>query len=82
MSETSREPDATTDSAPHQAQQGAAEFESLAQEPQPSLLKEFGWFLIENKAWWMVPILVVLGLLTLLAYLTATGAAPFIYPVF
>jgi hypothetical protein len=83
MSETSKPADPVERNAAPSAGAGeASQFESLAQEPEPGLLKEFGWFLIENKAWWMVPILVVLGLLTALAWLMSTGAAPFIYPVF
>ncbi len=83
MSDTSNPAEPAAPNAATSAGAGeASQFESLAQEPEPGLLREFGWFLIENKAWWMVPILVVLGLLTALAWLMSTGAAPFTYPLF
>lgn len=47
-----------------------------------SLLREFGAFLIENKKWWMVPIIVVFALLGLLIVVGYTSAAPFIYTLF
>lgn len=60
----------------------SAEFERLAQEQRPSLPAEFWEFLKHNKKWWLLPIVVVLLLLGLLIWLTATGAAPFIYTIF
>lgn len=53
-------------------------------EPEPDLplWKEFVLFILENKAWWLVPIAIVLALLGVLAVLTSTGAAPFIYTLF
>lgn len=62
--------------------QPANEFEQLKPHSQLSLIGEFLVFIRENRAWWMVPILVVLGLVGLLVLLTATGAAPFIYTLF
>ncbi len=62
--------------------QTSSEFEQLEQQPQLSLVGEFLLFVRENQAWWMVPILVVLGLVGLLVLLSATGAAPFIYTLF
>ncbi|MCF7838966.1 MAG: DUF5989 family protein [Candidatus Marinimicrobia bacterium] len=45
------------------------------------LLKEFGEFAWQNKAWWIVPIVLVLLLLT--AFIVAgSSAAPFIYTLF
>lgn len=55
------------------------EFEELSQEASMSLVREFCLFIKENKAWWMVPIIVVLGLVGALALMANTGAAPFIY---
>jgi hypothetical protein len=37
---------------------------------------------MDNKAWWMLPIVVMLGLIGLLVALGSTGAAPFIYTLF
>ncbi len=39
-------------------------------------------FMGENKKWWLLPILIVLGLLGALLLLASTGAAPFLYPLF
>jgi hypothetical protein len=47
-----------------------------------SLVREFALFIKENKAWWMIPILLVFGLLGVLVMLSSTGAAPFIYTLF
>jgi hypothetical protein len=60
------------------------EFEKAAAEKAQgeSLLREFWDFLAANKLWWMVPILVSLGVLGLLVFLTQTAAAPFIYTLF
>ena len=58
------------------------EFEKLGEEEQLSLVSEFILFIRENKAWWMIPILLVLGLVGALVALSTTGAAPFIYTLF
>ncbi|MEM9194774.1 MAG: DUF5989 family protein [Myxococcota bacterium] len=47
-----------------------------------SLLREFTGFLMENKKWWLLPIVLVFLLLGVLMVLGATGAAPFIYTIF
>jgi hypothetical protein len=39
-------------------------------------------FSLENKKWWLVPMLVVTLLLVVVIYLSATPLAPFIYTVF
>ena len=59
-----------------------SEFERLGEEQELSLIGEFWVFIKENKAWWMVPILLVLGGLGALVVLSSTGAAPFIYTLF
>lgn len=58
------------------------EFEELGKEKQLSLVREFYLFVTENKKWWLVPILLVFGLLGLLVFFSSTGAAPFIYALF
>ena len=58
------------------------EFENAGQEKQLSLVQEFLLFVTENKKWWLIPILLVLGLVGLLVVLGSTGAAPFIYTLF
>jgi hypothetical protein len=51
-------------------------------ESQPSLLKDFVYFLLHNKKWWLIPLLVVLLLMGLLMFLSTSAVAPFIYTVF
>ena len=58
------------------------EFEKAADEKPPSLGAEILALLKHNKKWWLVPILIVLALVAALVILSATGAAPFIYPLF
>ena len=64
------------------SREGMNEFERLGEEDQLSLVSEFILFIKENKAWWMIPIVLVLGLVGILVVLSSTGAAPFIYTLF
>ncbi len=61
---------------------GSTEFENLGEDEQMSLVQEFALFIVENKAWWMVPIILVLAAVGILVMLGSTGAAPFIYTLF
>ena len=45
------------------------------------LVRELLHFAWANKAWWIIPIFLVLGLLALLI-VAGQGAAPFIYTLF
>ena len=54
--------------------------DELADSAQQSLFQEFRLFIVENKAWWMIPILIVIALVGILVAFASTGAAPFIYP--
>jgi Family of unknown function (DUF5989) len=58
------------------------DFERMADEAQPGLAAEFIDFLSHNKKWWLLPILLVVGLLGVLAIFAGSGAAPFIYTLF
>ena len=61
----------------------ADEFARSAEEKSPGLLAEFLDFLIHNKSWWLTPIILVLLLIGVLAFLSSSSAvAPFIYTVF
>jgi hypothetical protein len=64
------------------SQQLKSEFEQAGDLQQLSLIQEFGVFLLENKKWWLLPILLAIGLMALLVVLGSTGAAPFIYTLF
>jgi hypothetical protein len=59
-----------------------SEFERQAAAKRPSFLAEFSHFLMDNKKWWMIPILVVLGLIGILLIAGGSGVAPFIYTLF
>ncbi len=59
-----------------------SDFEDLEDEQQMTIVQEFMLFIVENKAWWLVPILLVLSLVGVLVVLGSTGAAPFIYTLF
>ena len=71
--------DQSESSQPDRSSQTRSEFERAAEQKQPSLAAELWQFITENKAWWLVPIVVVLGLMGLLIFFGSTGAAPFIY---
>lgn len=58
------------------------EFEELARKAPPTLARQVLGFLLENKKWWLLPIVLVLGLVGLLSLVAGTGAAPFIYTMF
>lgn len=58
-----------------------SEFERLGREKPPALIREFLDFIVHNKKWWLIPILLVLALLAILVVLGQSGAAPFIYPL-
>jgi hypothetical protein len=64
----------------------ADEFARQAEAPTRNFLVELGseflTFLREEKKWWLIPIIVSLGLIALLALLLHSPAAPFIYPLF
>ncbi|MFN9719954.1 MAG: DUF5989 family protein [Planctomycetota bacterium] len=59
-----------------------SEFERLEEEPSLGLLAEFWMFIREEKKWWLTPIILFLLLAGILAWASATGAAPFIYTLF
>ena len=62
--------------------QDPSEFEQANAESRESIVTEFFYFLKENKKWWLAPIIIVLLGVGALLFLSATGAAPFIYTLF
>lgn len=54
-------------------------FEQAGQKKSPTLVQEFLRFIVEEKKWWMIPILLSFAIIGLLVILSSTGAAPFIY---
>ncbi len=47
---------------------------------QPGLLREFVEFLLQERKWWLVPIVLALLLLSAVAWFAASPLAPFVYP--
>ena len=60
----------------------ASAFESRAAEAPSSAVSELLAFALNNKKWWLTPIIIVLLALGLLVILGGTAAAPFIYTLF
>lgn len=58
------------------------EFEKAGDDQPLTLVQEFLLFVVENKKWWLIPILLSFALIGLLVVLSSTGAAPFIYTLF
>lgn len=61
---------------------GGDDFEKMSEEKQVGLLRELFEFLLENKEWWLWPIVLVLLLFGALVAISGTAAAPFIYTLF
>ncbi len=57
-------------------------FETASQGPTPSALRELALFLIENKKWWLLPIVLSMLLVSLLVVVAGSGAGPFLYTLF
>ena len=58
------------------------DFQRHAEQSSPGLVREFIDFVLHNKKWWLIPIVVMLLLLGLLVVLSGSGVAPFIYTLF
>jgi len=55
---------------------------AAAEQPSGGLVRELVHFLLQNKKWWLIPILVSLLVLGALMLLSSTAVAPFIYTLF
>ncbi len=58
------------------------EVHNLATQRQAGLVGELTSMIMQNKKWWLVPILVMVLALGLIVFLGGTAAAPFIYTLF
>ena len=67
---------------PDQSHEEADAFERLSQSPPPGLLREFLQFIVQEKKWWMIPILLSLAIVGALVALSSSSVAPFIYTLF
>lgn len=61
---------------------GPSQFERVAAARQPRVWAEFGEFLVHNKRWWLVPLVVSLLLLGTMIVATSHAIAPAIYTLF
>jgi hypothetical protein len=78
MEDTDKRPD-------EQQSEKGGEFQRELHRPQIGFVAEMAHlahFLLTNKRWWLLPIVLVLLLASLLVILSGTGAAPFIYTLF
>jgi len=57
-------------------------FEQAAQQRAPNVIVEFMDFLLHNKKWWLIPIILVLLVFSVFIALTSSALAPFIYVLF
>jgi hypothetical protein len=64
------------------SKQAISSLEQQADQKPANLLFELFRFLLHSKKWWLTPIFIILLLLGLIAFLSGTGAAPFIYTLF
>jgi hypothetical protein len=71
-------------SSPSRANAPKGGFQQQAEQVAPGIVVEFFDFVLHNKKWWVIPIVVCLLVLGLLACLVgnAGGIAPFIYTLF
>lgn len=58
------------------------DFAREAEARSTGFFREYWDFLMHNKKWWLLPIVVALLLVGVLIVLSGTGAAPFIYTLF
>jgi hypothetical protein len=58
------------------------DFARQAHAPRRGFLRELLAFMLDNKKWWLAPILLSLLLLGLLVLASGTAVAPFIYTLF
>lgn len=57
-------------------------FEASIPRPLTPLWREVIRFVVENRKWWFIPILLVFVLIRVQVVLSSTGVAPFLYTCF
>ncbi len=60
----------------------AKEFVQQSQQARTSIVSEFIDFLMHNKKWWLLPIVIVLALLGVLIFIGGSGGGIFVYTLF
>jgi len=71
-----------TETSQRDAETADNEFARAAGERPTNFLVEFWQFALQNKSWWMTPIIVILLLVGVFVLLGSTGAGPLIYTLF
>lgn len=59
-----------------------AKLDRAARDKESGLVRELWTFIIQNKKWWLIPLVAALVLVGGLVMLGGTGLAPFIYSLF
>jgi hypothetical protein len=57
-------------------------FEKEANKPNITLWQEFCYLIVHERQWWLVPILLTLGLIAVAVFFSSSAAMPFIYTLF
>ncbi len=70
-----------TDADPKKKNAQQDDLSKLADQSGGNIALEFWDFLKTNKKWWLLPILIVLSIVGLIAILSGSVVAPFIYPI-
>jgi len=68
--------------APEDGRNQADDFAAQAGQESQSFLQEYWQFLLYNKKWWLIPIVVALLLVGALVIFGGGAVAPFIYTLF
>ena len=63
-------------------QQEQKSFEEATKDHKGGLISEFIGFMRDNAKWWLIPFVIVFGLLGALLLFSGSAAAPFIYTLF
>ena len=57
-------------------------FEEAAEQGEVGIIGEFVGFMRDNAKWWLIPFLLVFGILAIAIIAGGSGIAPFIYTLF
>jgi hypothetical protein len=74
--------ESTEESTPATPSEAGAQFESEANKPPITLWQEFCYLIVHERKWWLIPILVSLGLIGIAVAFSSSPALPFIYTLF
>ena len=66
----------------NERESGSSQFAREAESAQQGSLGELWQFIVQNKKWWLTPIVIILIVFGVLIALGGTAAAPFIYTLF